>query len=286
MRVRKRERQRHDSDHRAAPSVERGDAPDDRGIRVEVALPRGVTQHNDSVGAGHLFACFEPTSKERLDPEQREHRRRDLQSGQTDRITLPRQRCARQDVAGHVLDGARARTHGVEIARGQRAGAARDGRTATDVGRRSEDLHEAIGVVIRQRPQQHRADDAEDRRVGANPQRQRENRDRRESGSPPQGPEPVDHIEPQVVDPGERASVAMQIRRVRRAAERAPRSEARLVRGQAAADVFVLEQREMDVDFARDLLIGAFAAEHVQETKQETSHEDLVVSACRRTRSG
>ena len=41
-----------------------------------------------------------------------------------------------------------------------------------------------------------------------------------------------------------------------------------------------------DIEQARDNLIGAFAAEHVQETKQETSHEDLVVSACRRTRSG
>ena len=78
----------------------------------------------------------------------------------------------------------------------------------------------------------------------------------------------------------------MEIRGVRGAAERAPRSEARLVRGQAAADVFVLEQREMDVDFARDLVLRAIAAKGVESSKQEASHEDLVVSAFKRTRSG
>ena len=48
--------------------------------------------------------------------------------------------------------------------------------------------HHAIGARIRQRPPQHRVDDAEDRGVGADAERQREERDDRESRLPPQHP--------------------------------------------------------------------------------------------------
>ena len=43
-----------------------------------------------------------------------------------------------------------------------------------DARRALADVDEAVGVAVDQRPQQHAADDAEDRRVGADPQRQRD----------------------------------------------------------------------------------------------------------------
>ena len=41
---------------------------------------------------------------------------------------------------------------------------------------------EPVGLMVGQWPQQHRVDDAEDRGVGADTERQRQHRDRREGG--------------------------------------------------------------------------------------------------------
>ena len=48
--------------------------------------------------------------------------------------------------------------------------------------RMSEDLHETIRIRPREGAQQHGIDDAEDRRVGANSERERQGRDHRKRG--------------------------------------------------------------------------------------------------------
>ena len=144
------------------------------------------------------------------------------------------------------------------------------GKTALVV--RCEQLHETIGVRIRQRPQQHGADHAEDGGRGTDAEREREHGDEGEAGRTPERPDTVRHIAPGVVDPGERARVAMQVLRVCDAAHRAPRGETRLVRTQAAAAVLVLEKGEVRGDFSRDLGVGALAAKDVQDSMQDATH--------------
>ena len=158
----------------------------------------------------------------------------------------------------------------VRNARGT-AGAQRPGRavairTARDVRRRREHLHEAIGVAIRQRPQQDGADDAEDGGVGADAERERDHGDGGEARRPPQ------RAQRRARRSRRRSSSQMNVRasrcrslRVRDAAERAPRREARLVRGHAAAPILVLEQGEVRVDLARDFRLGAIAAKRTFE---------------------
>ena len=64
----------------------------------------------------------------------------------------------------------------------------------------SVNLNETVGLAVRQGPQEHRIDHAEDGRVGPDPQAQREDRDRREGGTPSQSAEREADVAPQCVD--------------------------------------------------------------------------------------
>jgi hypothetical protein len=137
---------------------------------------------------------------------------------------------------------------------------------------RREQLHQTIGVRIRQRPQQQGTDHAEDGGRGTDAEGEREHGDDREAGRTPERPDTMRHISPGVVDPGERACVAMQVLRLCDAAHRAPRGETSLVRTQAAAAVLVLEKGEVRGDFSRDLGVGALTAKDVQDSTQDATH--------------
>ncbi len=80
------------------------------------------------------------------------------------------------------------------------------------------------------------------------------------------------HIASGVVDPGERARVAMPIVCVRGAAQRAACRKTCVISGHAAADVLVLEQREMRIDLTRDLRVRAIFSKHVQQPLQKPAH--------------
>ena len=59
---------------------------------------------------------------------------------------------------------------------------------------------QAPGVAVRQRLEQHAVDDAEDRAVGANAERERDDGDGREPGRPAQDANRVDEVLPQLAD--------------------------------------------------------------------------------------
>ena len=75
----------HDADHgvdlrlwiRRKSVREREALTDDPGIAAEVALPRGVTEHNRGISARDFFGGVEPASEERRNPECLEHARPD-----------------------------------------------------------------------------------------------------------------------------------------------------------------------------------------------------------------
>jgi hypothetical protein len=71
----------------------------------------------------------------------------------------------------------------------------------------------------------------------------------------------------QVVEPRDRARVAVAIFRQRDAAERAVRGAHSLLRAHAASAVFVFEQREMSVDLSRKVIFGDLRPKYVQQTK-------------------
>ena len=81
---------------------------------------------------------------------------------------------------------------------------------------RAPEAHEAIGIRERQRPQQHRVDDAEDRDVGADADGQREERHHGEGGARAQGPHAVADVAPQAQEPAAARRRAEDTRRRRR----------------------------------------------------------------------
>jgi hypothetical protein len=71
-----------------------------------------------------------------------------------------------------------------------------------EAGRSIPQDHQAIGVWVRQRMQQQGAGDAEDGRVGADAQGEREHRREHESGIPPESAERVAHVRAEEIDHG------------------------------------------------------------------------------------
>ncbi len=84
----------------------------------------------------------------------------------------------------------------------------------------------AIRRGIRQRPQNHRIQHAENRRIRANPQRQSKNRHSRKSRILPQHPQPITNVLPQILNPIHPPRVAAFLRQSRHR-HQIPRSAAR-----------------------------------------------------------
>jgi hypothetical protein len=64
------------------------------------------------------------------------------------------------------------------------------------------EAHQLLRRRIAERPQDDHVEDREDRRVGANPERERQQRHDGEDRAAPQGAESVAHVAPDLVEPG------------------------------------------------------------------------------------
>ena len=258
---------------RPRPS-KRGDAADDRRIAVEVALPRRVTQDDDGVGAGRPLRAIRTDDRASAARPARKHRRGHLDAGEADRVALPGQRRAGQDVAGDVRQRARPRAQRrrstAAAARGRRAewrrhpGRSAAARTPARGDRRRDTAAAAaaralmtlkiavlapmpsasVSTAIAVKPGVRRSDlrpCAMSRRAGRRSRRTCARRD----ADPPRA------------------------RRCRaRAAPRgAPRPRVRPRRRYSSSS-----SARCDVDFARDLLIRAIAPEDVRADVAEASH--------------
>ena len=89
--------------------------------------------------------------------------------------------------------------------------------------------HELLGVGERQRPQQDRVHDAEDGSIGANGERQDQDRQRRKSRLPPHRPQRVAQVLRQSIQERQSARLAMRLFRERQSAQTNQRLPASLV---------------------------------------------------------
>ncbi len=196
----RRERERHQHGHVTAGQLEvRGqDAEDlmrfpaeanrpanDGAIGGKTGVPQVVAEDRKLVGARLRFRLDERPAEEGLPLQRRKEGWRDRQATNLDRFALGSQAQPAHREERRVLDGRRLRL-AIDVVRNRNA---RLLQSHQRVGIPDED--QALGVGIRQRPQHVLIEEAENRRVGANPQRQGGHRHERENRLLPQRAEGV-----------------------------------------------------------------------------------------------
>jgi hypothetical protein len=152
------------------------DAADDRRIAGVAALPDAVAQQQHARPAGRVLLGPNLPAQNRLDAEHREHVGGDRRAVEPFRLVAVGERQAAAGHGRHLGEHAGALLPVLQIA--IRHIPAVD---AVDLVRRIQP-DQRVGVAKRQRPDRHRVDDAEDRAVDADAERQAEDRQRREPG--------------------------------------------------------------------------------------------------------
>ncbi len=125
--------------------------------------------------------------------------------------------------------------------------------------------HEPIGLGERERLQQHRVDDAEHRRRGADAEREGEHGDRGERRRAPQHAPAVPHVLPQHLEAGARADVTHFFLDLFRAAELHEGLPPRVIGRGAALDLLVDEHRERRLHLVVEVRVDAAAPEQVAD---------------------
>ena len=146
------------------------------------------------------------------------------------------------------------------------ARASRGSRGRAGVPERLPDVHDGLGIRIRQRPQQHAVDDAEHRRVGADAQGEDTHHRGGEAGLAAQPAGGVAHVPPEVVQPAPAPDVARAFPNQRRIAQLPPRGPARLRLGDACVTQALTLQLEMEPQFLLQVLLRLTAPEIRPET--------------------
>ena len=127
------------------------------------------------------------------------------------------------------------------------------------------DQHEAPRVGKRQRPEQDGVDDAEDGRVRADPETQREHGDEGEGRRPPQHARAVPHVLRDVLQHGDPAALAVLLAHAADAAEPNQRVTARIGRRHPGTDVVV----DVHLQMARQLVPQVAIAPRRREESPE-----------------
>ncbi len=137
---------------------------------------------------------------------------------------------------------------------------------------RAVEVDELLGMGHRQHAQHQRVYQREDRRVGADAQRQRQHRRRRESRVAQQAAQRVSGVLHRRFEPRDSAAVAIFLLGLRHAAELPPRRQLRLGRRHAARAEFLFEHGEMEPDFIAELAVQASASKQRGNTAPNRSH--------------
>ncbi len=164
----------HHADHGEGLAVQRERAADHLGVAAEAALPESVRQHHDLLVARDVVRGTEGAPERRRDPQHVEEVGGDAQPRDPLRVLVAVQVPAPVREARDALERAGAVAVVAEL--GQREGIA-VGRGVAGV-----DPVEPLRLGEGQRLEQHRVQDAVERRVGADPERQRHEREQREAG--------------------------------------------------------------------------------------------------------
>ena len=167
------ERRRHHAEDAVRLAAQSDVAPDDGSIGAEAARPQAMAEHDHLLFAGLVLGGRERPAERRLHAEDVEEPGRDACAGHALRGSLVREVEARILRGGELAERRRARAGVGEVAGGHAA------RPALIV---LLDVDEPIGRGIGQRLQHDGVHRAEDRRGGADADREREQRDQRETG--------------------------------------------------------------------------------------------------------
>ena len=155
---------RHHADHGVRLAVERDRLPDDARVGGEATTPESLAEQHDRRSAGLVLRRRERPSEKRLHSEDRKVTRRYTSADQTFRLRLAGEREHLDQPGRDLLERPRARAHVEEVR-------IRNGVLAR-FRRRAVNGNQAVGLGVGERIQQCGVDDAEDRRVGADPKRQ------------------------------------------------------------------------------------------------------------------
>ena len=233
------------------PIVHLEDAADDRRVAAEAALPVLVAQHQDGRCARLLVRVLERTPERRPHAEHVEEVRGDDARG--DALGL---RAAEQDEPHVVefhesLEALRARAV-VENLLIREAG-------VLDVGQRPllPQHDEAVAVLIRQRAEQDAVDDAEDRRVGADPERHRQHDHDREARVAAEIAQPVAQVLGERLEQPRQPGVAHVVLDAIEGAERAHRRPPGVAGRHAGLDVLLGEHVDVESELLVEIVLEA-----------------------------
>ena len=197
-----------DADDGVRRAVERERLAEHRRIAVEALLPHRMADQHDVLAAGRIFVRREIAADHRLQAQRRQQRRRGLEANELFRIAAAgqRERVAdrQREIAEHLLP----LLHFEEARIGEA-----DAREVLRLVRRAQS-DQPVRLAIRQRTQEDRVDDAEERDVRADAEREAEDGDQREAGR-------LEQLTDRVTDLGHAASVTRVYRAVRCAWSRA-----------------------------------------------------------------
>ncbi len=154
------------ADHRVREVIEQNRAVDDRGVCAELVHPQHMTQDDDLLLAGLVFVGKKRPAKRRADFEDVEEVRGDPRAAELYRLARAGERNRPAGLGGHVVED-RVVFLPVQEVQGRDA-------VALEHRRLFEYANDPIGVLVRQRLEQDGVDEREDRCVGADSQRKRQ----------------------------------------------------------------------------------------------------------------
>ena len=176
---------RHDADDARRRAVDGDHAPDDRFVAAERGAPDFARQHRHVFRAGQRVGPRELPAADRGDPEHGHQLGRDQRGVDAPRLIRRAEVDGAGPIAAHVLEGL------VPLAELEELGRRDPELIEPEARELARDEDQPRGVRIRQRLEDHAVDDAEDGRVGADPQRQRQHRHERVAGVLPEVPQRV-----------------------------------------------------------------------------------------------
>ena len=133
---------------------------------------------------------------------------------------------------------------------------------------RLEDPDQFVGILVGQRPEQHRADDAEDRGAGADADGERGDRNRRERRVFAQRAESVADVLQRGLDERQAAVVAVRFLNLHRSSETQDGLAPRLIERQTAPDVIVGEHVEMCGHLVLELRVQGSRCEQPMDARE------------------
>ncbi len=247
------ESRRHDADDGAFHAVDENLCADDRPLG-ERAYPQLVREHDDERPVRSRLLLREYMPSRRCDTERRE------QVGRHDRRRDALRRFVGADVDGARVEGADVVERVVALSKLDELRAVDRKLIEPQLREPAADQNELARARIRQRPKQHAVDDAEDRGVGADAERQREHGDDREAGRARQSANRVARVLRELVQPLAAPHVARDFANGRDIAEVAARVATRVARRLAARDAVLHIHLEMRSNLGVQLGVSRAAA--------------------------